>query len=251
MKNILVFLSIMLVFPLFAQQKEDVFFKVIYKKEYPGNTQNFDDIKNPMIKREMKTLVNTLKIMRYSLLIKNEESIFKKRERMQSDLQINSVIAEVIGDGKGIYYFNKKDKELLHQQKQEKVYLISIDFPKYDWTVHQETQTIAGYTCYRATAEEEIDVGLTITSGSSSPSKATRTLEVWFAPALPSMFGPTEFVGLPGLVLKAKGTGAIYKAVSVELIENACIEKPTEGEPITEEAYGKKIVESMKRIRGY
>lgn len=252
MKNIIFYFILFFSLPLFAQQKENHSFKIVYKKIPQTNEEKVSNIKNPEIRDNINTIDSYMTTLRYDLLINNDESIFYQREQMDRDNMGIAGVAEIVGGGKGIYYFNKKGKKIIHAiENGGQKYLVSIDVSKYDWKVHRETKTIAGYLCYRATAEEEINIGLTLNSKSSSPSPATRTLEVWFAPKLPSMFGPTEFVGLPGLVMQAQGMGVIFRVVSIESTENVCVEKPTNGKQVTEKEYGMKIEKGMKRIRGY
>jgi len=250
MKNFFLFYFILLsMLPLHAQERGE-YFRVTYKKIPPlTNAQKLKEIENPNTRQQIEAVDYYMRTLRYDLFVSKGASIFKKQEQMDKDGIGIMAFAEIVGGGNGIYYFNREDKELFHQQKLGKTYLVNINLSKYDWIVHKETTIIAGYKCYRATTEEKIDVGLTISS-SSSNSTTTRTLEVWFAPNLPGMFGPTEYVGLPGLVLRASGAGSTFEAICVESINSIPIVKP-EGKQITEEEYTKKVTKSMKRIRGY
>lgn len=257
--SLLLFFVLLITLPLHAQE-EGRSFKVLYKKIYQKSINSdkpdaFDDPKYDRLKKAMEAMFRRMERLRYNLWVSNNESIFQKQEQLQNDGLKKGGREESLGGGDGIYYFNKEKKELIHKKRFPggKFYRIVMDYPKYDWTVHKETKIIAGYTCYRATAEIKIENAIVAQSEESTKTtKATKTIEAWFSPNLPSMYGPTEYIGLPGLVLMAGEQVIKFKAVSVELIDDdISIEKPTEGEQITNEEYSEKIIKSMKRIRGF
>ncbi|MFN3316434.1 MAG: GLPGLI family protein, partial [Raineya sp.] len=57
-------------------------------------------------------------------------------------------------------------------------------YPLMQWQLSEETKIIQGYECKKAT---------TTFRG--------RSYEVWYAPAIPTNFGPYKFYGLPGLIV--------------------------------------------------
>ena len=70
--------------------------------------------------------------------------------------------------------------------------------PKQSWTLHNETQTIIGYKCQRATCRFR-----------------GRDFEAWFAPAIPVMRGPWKFEGLrQGKAIFLRGCRAGITALS-------------------------------------
>lgn len=62
-----------------------------------------------------------------------------------------------------------------------------------DWQIGEETDTICGYLCTKASA-----------------SYGGREWEAWFAEDIPSQFGPWKFNGLPGLILKVADTEGVH-----------------------------------------
>lgn len=62
------------------------------------------------------------------------------------------------------------------------------------WSLGNETDTICGYVCKQATGEY-----------------GGRKWIVWYAPEIPSTFGPWKFCGLPGLVMLAYDTANIHR----------------------------------------
>jgi len=73
--------------------------------------------------------------------------------------------------------------------------------PKQQWTLHNETQTVIGYKCQRATCRFR-----------------GRDFEAWFAPSIPVKQGPWKFQGLPGLILKVYDKDKLYtfEAIGME-----------------------------------
>lgn len=65
--------------------------------------------------------------------------------------------------------------------------------PTFDWAFTEETDTILGYACSKATT-----------------SFAGRVYTAWFTMEIPLPFGPYKFGGLPGLILKIQDNEAQY-----------------------------------------
>lgn len=62
------------------------------------------------------------------------------------------------------------------------------------WSLGNETDTVCGYACKKATGEY-----------------GGRKWVVWYAPGIPTTFGPWKFCGLPGLVMLAYDTENIHR----------------------------------------
>jgi len=75
------------------------------------------------------------------------------------------------------------------------------------WELTNETETILGYTCYKAIGHLREEK-----NGNSKLFPIT----AWFAPDLPYKGGPTQYVSLPGLILKYETQISIVKAVSID-----------------------------------
>lgn len=82
------------------------------------------------------------------------------------------------------------------------------------WILHEESQTILGYHCQRATCHWR-----------------GRDFEAWFAADIPVRLGPWTFGGLPGLILKLCDTQKLYtwEAVSLRLGDFPITKKKYEG----------------------
>ncbi|MGO3689952.1 MAG: GLPGLI family protein [Psychroflexus halocasei] len=106
-------------------------------------------------------------------------------------------------------------------------YFIRLANPYYNWELKNETKTIDGFKCYLATSEFiEKDALFTFDNNKKE------VLHAWYAPELPSGYGPSRFTGLPGMVLQA---GNQYFEYSVTKIKESDVNVQLPSKPsITE-----------------
>ncbi|WP_044205101.1 GLPGLI family protein [Flammeovirga sp. OC4] len=98
--------------------------------------------------------------------------------------------------------------------------------PIYKWEITEETQTIAGYKAYKAIAKAPED-----TNAFLYPNGMDGFIEyvyAWYTPDLPYQYGPTEFVGLPGVVLKVEFSNIeeSLEAITVTKIKEPTVQLP-------------------------
>lgn len=92
---------------------------------------------------------------------------------------------------------------------------IKDSIPKYKWILGNETQTIAGYTCKKATTTRDLGVVQNITA--------------WYCEEIPISDGPSQFNGLPGLILQIEiGNYNTIKFEKIKFLkdENVDLEAP-------------------------
>lgn len=75
---------------------------------------------------------------------------------------------------------------------------------KLEWIWSDQSRTIEGYTCHRATCRF-----------------AGREWEVWFTAEIPVDGGLWKFNGLPGLILEARDTQTHYRFIAKAIEEHA------------------------------
>ncbi|PKQ67446.1 MULTISPECIES: GLPGLI family protein [Raineya] len=90
-------------------------------------------------------------------------------------------------------YPNDKKLTFYTQNLIGKSFMYEEEYPLFQWQMSDETQTIKGYLCKKAT---------TTFRG--------RTWEVWYTLDIPTPFGVWKFYGLPGLVVLAKDSKNHY-----------------------------------------
>jgi len=79
-------------------------------------------------------------------------------------------------------------------------FLVKDIYPQLNWEINNETKSILGYKCHKATTEYR-----------------GRKWTAWFSPEIAIKFGPRKLHGLPGLILEAYDSKdeVTYKAVKV------------------------------------
>lgn len=81
-------------------------------------------------------------------------------------------------------------------------------YPDQQWTLTQDTTTVSGYHCQKATCHFH-----------------GRDFEAWFTPEVPVKYGPWKFGGLPGLIVKVYDTAHLYtfECTNVERINKPIV----------------------------
>ena len=134
-----------------------------------------------------------------------------------------------------------------------KVFLIKDNFIEYDWELTGETKNIGNYTSYKAVYEiEEEDIQIDNINGGLKEEKVTikRIVVAWYTPDVPISNGPSNYGGLPGLILEVNDGDQTI--VCSEIILNPKeikeINEPTKGKIVTREKFGKISLEKTKEM---
>ena len=183
-----------------------------------------NDIANEWVKNMFKNTPNVNTYLEFA----NGESIYYIEEKMdiggKSTLNINRISAG--GDDK--VYKNTSTKEYLQEYKREH---LLIEKKEKKWKVTQESKKIGEYVCFKA-----IDIASTNTKMKPI---------VWFTPQIPVSFGPLDFNGLPGLVIRVEMAGGrTFSASKIVLNPNEKMEiiKPTKGKRISEAQFKERLI---------
>ena len=165
----------------------------------------------------------------FELLSNNEETIYQKIDS-ETDNE-NSNISMTISGNNDIIYTNYKEKSYTQQSDfMSRKFLINGELPQYDWVLTEETEEVAGYKCKKA-------INL------STPAD---TIYAWYTERIPHQYGPKQYNGLPGIILKLISPAFIIEASSVAILEeNLEIKKPTKGKKVTQEEFDKIQEEKM------
>ncbi len=225
----LIFSCILLFFStiIFAQQLSG---KVTYVVSMsPISDKKIDSLlskrktKNPEMNGWLKNMFKNIPNVNAYLEFTEGESIYYVEEKMKVDgsprLNLNRISAG--GDNK--VYKNTNTKEYLQEYRRDN---LLIEKREKKWKITQESKKIGEYLCFKA-----IDIESTNTKMKPI---------VWFSPSIPVSFGPIDYNGLPGLVIRVEMAGGRTLSASkieLNLKEKIEIEKPTKGKRISEEKY--------------
>jgi GLPGLI family protein len=106
----------------------------------------------------------------------------------------------------------------------------------YKWKLTGKQRQIGEYLCQEATFQD-----------------STTNVKAWFTPMIPVMTGPSNYTGLPGMILHMdfdEGTRTIT-ATNIELAEMdaTLFKEPTEGKKISKDEFEKIREEKMKEMK--
>ena len=136
-----------------------------------------------------------------------------------------------------------------------------------DWTLGKESKQIGNYTCFRATTFIPTD-DLLWYSFSWSRMRTSETqdsvvdenkktevdvtqIEAWYTPQIPVRHGPSEYWGLPGLILEvsAGATTMLCSKLVINPDVSIEIEAPKKGTVVTKNEYQDIIQNKMAEFR--
>lgn len=147
------------------------------------------------------------------LLIGQKASLYKSYDVLLFDSTINveglAAISKLQFRGKIndeiLHYYDTTHPDLIAKQSISKVYY-ELKSMVYDWKITNDTATILGYPCKRAT---------------TFSTRSKKQYSAWFTADLPFSAGPNSFYGLPGLILKIESDDKLYSSIAY------AISKPT------------------------
>ncbi len=205
----------------------------------------------------------------YILTFNKEESIFYEDEKL--DAMSGATDSWGKNFTPGMQYKNvKTNSQIQNQEFYGKQFLVKDKLQAIEWKLGTETKDIGKYTCFKATAsiptneltwynfswnrlssanEKKVDsAGVEI---EEEIIIAMTEVEAWYTPQIPVGHGPSEYWGLPGLILEvsAGDTTMLCSKLVMNPEEKTEIEAPDKGKEITKNEYQKTISEKMQEMR--
>ena len=123
-------------------------------------------------------------------------------------------------------------------------YLGNISRKPLIWRITKETKQIDRYKCYKAIASEKLY--------SRRGFFYNRQVIAWFTPEIPLNYGPSNYTGLPGLILEVQRDQFTMRATEIMLNpeEKVKIVRPKKNAKIIDEEESfKRIAEAMKAYK--
>ncbi|TCK67474.1 GLPGLI family protein [Winogradskyella wandonensis] len=202
----------------------------------------------------------------YVLSFNKTESFFKEDEKL--DAMSGATDSWGKNFAQGDQYKNVKDNQLVQSQEfYGKKFLVKDKLQKIDWQMGSETKQIGNYTCFKAMAlipsdelswynfswdklrnqEPQVDS----TGAVKEPELKMTQVEAWYTPQIPVSHGPSEYWGLPGLILEvsADNNTMLCSKIVINPKETVEIEAPKRGEEINKADYQATVIEKMKDFR--
>lgn len=125
-------------------------------------------------------------------------------------------------------YLNVSDSIHIYKSDfQNKNYLIKKKMERLDWNITEETKTINGRLCVKATLKKVAATGR----------DKNYVVVAWFTPEIPFTFGPIGYYGLPGAIVRLETPSLFYTLKDFAYTDNIKIEIPKEGMSISEQDF--------------
>ena len=192
----------------------------------------------------------------YVLTFNKEESTFKEEDKL--DAMSGATDSWGSNFTPGEQYKNIKTNTL--RQNQEfygKQFLVKDNLLALEWKMTTETKQIGNYMCFKATASVpsselswyNFSWG-DLNEDDSSEVKMTEVV-AWYSPQIPVSQGPSEYWGLPGLILEVNvgTTTMLCSKIIMNPDEKSEIEAPKKGKEVTKNEYQEIIAGKMKEMR--
>lgn len=198
----------------------------------------------------------------YVLTFNKEESIFEEDEKL--DAMSGATDSWGKNFSPGNQYKNVKTNSFVQNQEfYGKQFLVKDSLQKIDWKMESETKQIGNYTCFKATASipnSELNwynfSWNDIRQSASTEENEEKEIEMtevvaWYSPQIPVSQGPSEFWGLPGLILEVNigNTTMLCSKIVMNPEEKTKIEAPEKGKLVAKMEYKEIITGKMKEMR--
>ncbi|WP_378172471.1 GLPGLI family protein [Aquimarina sp. SS2-1] len=199
---------------------------------------------------------------KYVLTFDKVSSTFKEDEKLDVDVLSGATDTWGKNFAPGEQYKNVKTQELVQQQEfYGKNFLVKDKLLPIAWKMGAETKQIGGYTCYKATATiptadltwYDFSWGeLRAANNSDKPEEVPMTEVIaWYTLNIPVSLGPSEYWGLPGLILEVNvdNTTMLCFKIVMNPEEKSKIEAPDRGKEVTKKEYKEIITGKMQEMR--
>lgn len=196
----------------------------------------------------------------YILHFNVEESLFVEEEKLDAISGATDSWGKNFAPGDK--YKNVKENKLIQEQEfYGKKFLVRDDLLNFEWQMTDETKKIGEYQCIKAVALIPSD-SLTWFDFSwgklrNSDSKQTDNdiamtqVIAWYTPQIPVSHGPSEYWGLPGLILEvsAGNTTMLCSKIILNPENKSNIKAPDKGSKVTKKEYQDIILTKMAEMR--
>lgn len=228
-----------------------------YKSHRKVDLNMSDENVNSEMQKQIQEQLRKQFQQEYTLTFNKNESIYKRNEKLEAPSPAaQSGIQIKISQGSDIMYKNIKENRFTNKTETfGKLFLIKDTLTNRKWELVNETKNIGNYTCFKAIFKDDYTTQTFNEKGETEEVTKKRTTTVWYTPQIPVNNGPSEFYGLPGLILEVNDgqLTLVCSKIVINPKEPVKIEEPTKGKEVTQTKYDeiidKKSKEMMEQFR--
>ncbi|WP_203257589.1 GLPGLI family protein [Hyunsoonleella ulvae] len=205
---------------------------------------------------------------KYILTFNKEASVYDEYEKLDAMSGATDSWGKNFTPGE--QYKNVKTKAFIQEQEfYGKKFLVNDALLQIDWKMGTETKKIGNYTCFKATAmipnskmafwefswsklrQEQGETDEENSEETKDIEEPMTEVTAWYTPQIPVSQGPSEFWGLPGLILEVSSgsTTMLCSKIVINPEEKAEVEAPKRGTEVTKQEYKDIIFKKMKEFR--
>ncbi|MGV0997653.1 GLPGLI family protein [Empedobacter falsenii] len=233
MKKTLSIITFLFFISVFCQEKLEIEYE--FRNEF--------DISNLKDSKMIEVYKNSNKNRLYFKLLSSEkESIFNRLEKIDNSQGKTGVSISFTSGPGGLFYKNLEHRLSISEINYNgRKLLINDSIKTKKWILYKEKYDILGFEVKKATLKE---------SNNSY-------VEAWYAPSLKIKNGPSNYEGLPGVILKLiinnednnQINKQVYLATEVKLNNKIKIIKPTKGKQMQQSDFDALIEEDNKKFK--
>jgi len=207
----------------------------------------------------------------FVLVFNKEESLFTEEEQLDAISGATDSWGKNFAAGEN-YKNVKSEKQIQQKEFYGKKFLVKDQLQPMTWTLGNETKKIGNYTCFKATTFIPTDdllwysfswSRMRTTNDSEDKTTEDKTteeddksvditeVEAWYTPQIPVRHGPSEYWGLPGLILEVSAgeTTMLCSKIVLNPTDAIQIEAPSKGSLVTKSEYQDLIQNKMVEFR--
>ncbi|MBK9985394.1 MAG: GLPGLI family protein [Saprospiraceae bacterium] len=195
----------------------------------------------PPDRQEMKDMIPEFNTSMFSLTFNGDESIYQpQKESEESEVTSNSGGNQMqmrFGRENRIVYKNLALDTMIESREfmQKQFLIVGATTPR-KWKIGKNQKEILGHKCMEA--DFRLD--------------SATSMVVWFAPEIQVSNGPSDYQGLPGLILGVDINDGLRMITATEIkladVDTSVIIAPTKGKEVTSEEFEKIRKEKMKEM---
>ncbi len=195
----------------------------------------------PPDRQEMKDMIPHFNSTMYELIFSGDQSIYQRqKESEETEVSANSGGAQMtmrFGRENRIVYKNLAEDTMIDSRDfMQKQFLIQGPPTVRKWKIGTKQKEILGHKCMEANFRVD----------------SVTTLVAWFTPEISNSNGPSDYQGLPGLILGIDINDGFRTITATDIkldeVDTSLIIAPTKGKEVTAEEFEKIRQEKMKEM---
>ena len=199
---------------------------------------------SPEMEAQLKEKMQKQMQKEYTLKFNLSESVWKEVESLEGGPAVASgggVMIQLSSAGGGTLYKNTSEMKYLREADVfSKPFLVDDVLESREWVMGEESRKIGNYNAYKDTYTNIAERKTMSFDGDQNEMKTvmdTTEITAWYTPEIPVSQGPSDYWGLPGLILEVSDGSTTFLCTKITLnpAEGVEINKPSKGKRVNRE----------------